>query len=368
MKVLIIGANGFIGKNLSLWLERDNLELLKIDVDNLDRLEEYVLAADFIIELAGVNRPKTNKEFKPGNLKPVRQLISILKKNKKRTPILYSSSVQADWDNDYGNAKKVVEDLLFKLASTNKNPVYVYRFNNVFGKWCKPNYNSVIATFCYNQTHGIENIMDNPAKRIRFVYIDDLCKHVLSTIRLDKWLGSEGILTVPIYYDVSLGHIDWLTRLYKESIKSKMLPIQRDDFEKKLYATFLSYVEEDKFIFDLETHKNDLGSFTEVTRSENAGQMSVNIIKPGVSKGGHYHNTKSERYYVAKGECLVKFRRLDSDKIIEFKLSEDKPQTLIIPIGYTHSITNIGKEEAVVLMWASENYDENNPDTIPEEL
>ena len=293
MKVLVTGANGFIGKNLCIWLQRERFEVLKIDIDNLGQLEDFALQADFIVHLAGINRPLDPKEFLDGNINSLVKLTKILKKHKKKTPILLSSSTQAEKDNDYGKSKKQAEDYLFKYQQDTKSPVYVFRFANVFGKWCKPNYNSVIATFCYNQTHGLENKVNDYSHRVRFIYVDDICKTIIDILKQDRWLGSQGIMSITPYYDVTIGHIDWLTRMYKESRDNLMAPIQRDDFEKKLYATWLSYLEEDDFSYDLNMKIDNRGSFTEFFKTEREGQISVNVGKPGIVKGNHYHISQS---------------------------------------------------------------------------
>ena len=368
MKILVTGSNGFIGKNLCIWLERAGYSVLKVDLDNLSDLDKYVPEADFIIHLAGINRPLDPKEFLDGNVNSIVKVTKLLKKHKKKTPILMSSSTQAANENDYGRSKKQAEDYLFSFAKTNKSPVYVYRFQNVFGKWCRPNYNSVIATWCYNISHCLDIRVDDESKRITFVYIDDICQAILNILSSDSYLGSEGIMYVWPSYDITLGHIAYLLRTYKESRNNKFVPYQRDEFERKLYATYLSYLEEDDFSYELKMNVDNRGSFTEFLKTEREGQVSINVSKPGITKGNHYHHSKNEKFLVVSGTCSIKFRKIGTDKVIEYICSGDKLQVVDIPTGYTHNITNIGDTDSVTVMWASELFDSNRPDTYFEEV
>lgn len=368
MKVLVTGANGFIGKNLSVWLKRSDIDVLAIDIDNLSKLDEYALQADFIVHLAGINRPMDVKEFYDGNLNSIVRLVEILKNNKKKTPILLSSSTQAEYDNDYGKSKKMGEDFLFDYQNKTDNPVYIYRFQNVFGKWCRPNYNSVVATFCYNIANGLDISVNDPNIVKEFVYIDDICKTILDLIKSEDYKGSNKILTIKPSYLLSIGELANIIKSFKESRDNLVVPNMDNGIVSKLYATYLSYLPTNQFIYDLNMHVDNRGSFTEFIKTLNSGQVSVNVGKPGVVKGNHFHHTKNEKFLVVKGTCSIKFRKIDSEDVIEYIVSGDKLQVVDIPIGYTHSITNIGQDDSITIMWASESFDPNNPDTFFEEV
>lgn len=367
MKVLVTGANGFIGKNLSIWLKRSDIDVLAIDIDNLSKLDEYALQADFIVHLAGINRPMDVKEFYDGNLNSIVRLVEILKNNKKKTPILLSSSTQAECDNDYGKSKKMGEDFLFDYQNKTGNPVYIYRFQNVFGKWCRPNYNSVVATFCYNIANGLDISVNDPNIIKEFVYIDDICKTILDLIKSENYKGSNKILTIKPSYLLSIGELANIIKSFKESRDNLVVPNMDNGIVSKLYATYLSYLPTNQFIYDLNMHVDNRGSFTEFIKTLNSGQVSVNVGKPGVVKGNHFHHTKNEKFLVVKGTCSIKFRKIDSEDVIEYIVSGDKLQVVDIPTGYTHSITNIGQDDSITIMWASESFDPNNPDVYFEE-
>ena len=368
MKVLVTGANGFIGKNLSIWLKRNDIDVLAIDIDNLSKLDEYALQADFIVHLAGINRPMDVKEFYDGNLNSIVRLVEILKSNKKKTPILLSSSTQAECDNDYGKSKKMGEDFLFDYQNKTGNPVYIYRFQNVFGKWCRPNYNSVVATFCYNIANGLDISVNDPDIVKEFVYIDDICKTILDLIKSEDYKGSNKILTIKPSYLLSIGELANIIKSFKKSRDNLIVPNMDNGIVSKLYATYLSYLPTNQFIYDLNMHVDDRGSFTEFIKTSNSGQVSVNVGKPGIVKGNHFHHTKNEKFLVVKGTCSIKFRKIDSEDVIEYIVSGDKLQVVDIPTGYTHSITNIGQDDSITIMWASESFDPNNPDTYFEEV
>lgn len=368
MKVLVTGANGFIGKNLSIWLKRNDIDVLAIDIDNLSKLEEYALQADFIVHLAGINRPMDVKEFYDGNLNSIVRLVEILKSNKKKTPILLSSSTQAEYDNDYGKSKKMGEDFLFDYQNKTGNPVYIYRFQNVFGKWCRPNYNSVVATFCYNIANGLDISVNDPNIVKEFVYIDDICKTILDLIKSEDYKGSNKILTIKPSYLLSIGELANIIKSFKKSRDNLIVPNMDNGIVSKLYATYLSYLPTNQFIYDLNMHVDNRGSFTEFIKTLNSGQVSVNVGKPGVVKGNHFHHTKNEKFLVVKGTCSIKFRKIGSEDVIEYIVSGDKLQVVDIPTGYTHSITNIGQDDSITIMWASESFDPNNPDTYFEEV
>ncbi len=366
MKVLITGARGFIGKNLCFHLKENGIEVLPFDRENTEEdLKNYLLEADFIVHLAGINRPLKEEEFIDGNVNFTVKLLSLLKQSGRQIPLFFSSSTQAERDNPYGKSKAKAEEQIFVFGKETGNPVYVYRLYNVYGKWCRPSYNSVIATWCYNISRGIDIQINHDAPSISFVYIDDVCKEILSLIKGDK-IPEQGILHyVEPHDDATLEEIASILYGFKASRDNYEVPDISTPFKKKLHATYLSYLEEDQFAYPLLTHMDSRGSFTEILRSQNNGQFSVNIINPGITKGNHYHHSKNEKFLVVKGKCLVQFRKIDESKIISYEENGSSMRVVDIPPGYTHSIQNIGKEQAIVFMWANEPFDENNPDTYP---
>lgn len=369
MKVLITGVKGFIGKNLALRLKEQGIEVLPIDKDNLAELDDFVKKADFCVHLAGVNRPLDPQEFYDGNANLTYRLVESIKQSGKSLPVLFASSTQAALDNDYGKSKKMAEDYLFAFQKETGNPVYVYRFQNVFGKWCRPNYNSVVATFCYNIAHDLPIQVADPLAKREFVYIDDIGDTVIDLIKGGDYKGSANILSIKPSYEKTIGEIADMILSFKDSRNNLLLPDQEDEFSKKLYATYLSYLPEDTgFAYELNSHIDNRGSFTEFFRTNGYGQVSVNVSKPGITKGNHYHHTKNEKFLVVKGTCSIKFRKVGEDKIYEYICSGDKLVVVDIPCGYTHSITNIGTEDSVTIMWASELFDPSKPDTIYEEV
>lgn len=368
MRVLVTGAKGFIGKNLCEALRRNDIETLEIDVDNLVELPSFIQKADWIVNLAGINRPLKKEEFYDGNFNFPVKLVEEIKKTGRKIPVILSSSTQAEKDNDYGKSKKMAEDFLFSFMKETGNPVYVYRFQNVFGKWCRPSYNSVVATFCYNITHSLPIQVNDPSSEICFVYIDDIVVSILSLLKENNPKGEDSILSVSPSYKVTLGHLVELLNSFHESRKTLSVPTLDGGFESKLYATYLSYLDAHDFSYKLTSHSDNRGSFTEILRLFPRGQASVNVIKPGITKGNHYHNTKVEKYLVLSGECSTKFRKIGTDEVISYDTNGKEFVVIDIPAGYTHSITNIGNEDSIVFMWASEPFDPNHPDTYMEEV
>jgi len=363
MKVLVTGASGFIGKNMSLWLKNNGHEVLPIDIDNINMLSSYIAECDFIVHLAGINRPMTASEFYDGNSNLTKHLVDLVKESGKRIPIIYSSSIQALLDNDYGKSKKMAEDYLLESGL----PVFVYRLANVFGKWCKPNYNSALSTFAYNIAHDLPIEVRDRSYVVHFNYIDDICSEWLNVINSKK-NGDDAILSIYPVHDCSLGKLSDLLYSFKESRNNLSSIDMSDEFTKKLYATYLSYLPEDKFSYRLNMHSDNRGSFTEFLKTPNFGQVSVNVGKPGIVKGNHYHNTKNEKFLVVSGTCSIKFRKIGTNDVIEYITSGEKLEVVDIPTGYTHSITNIGNTDSVTIMWANEQYDPEHPDTYFEEV
>lgn len=364
MKILVTGAKGFIGKNLVFHLKEQGFDVLTFDALDNEIVELPVLVnqSDFIVHLAGINRPNNVEQF-DDNFESTKTIIELVKQAKKSIPIIYSSSTQAEKDNSYGRSKKKAEDLLFAFQAENGNKTFVYRLDNVFGKWSRPNYNSVVATFCHNIARDLSITIDNRANEVSFIYIDDVVASFIEVIKNQDGIDSQRLLAVKPLYRVSLGRLVDLLEQFKNMRKDLRVPSFKDGFEKKLYATYLSYLPSDDFAYKVTSHSDNRGSFTELIRTDERGQFSVNIIKPGITKGNHYHHSKNERFIVVRGTCETAFRKIDSDIITRYITSGEEITVLDIPTGYTHSIKNIGDDDAVVFMWANEPFDASNPDT-----
>jgi UDP-2-acetamido-2,6-beta-L-arabino-hexul-4-ose reductase len=364
MKILVTGAKGFIGKNLIAELRnRKYTEIFEYDRDtNSSLLDGFCKETDFVFHLAGVNRPKEQSEFMEGNFGFTSELLNSLKKHNNTCPVMISSSIQAELDNPYGESKKAGEDLLFSYSEETGSKVLVYRFPNVFGKWCRPNYNSAVATFCHNIAHDIPIKVNDPSVVMNLVYIDDVVNELINALE-----GKENkvglFCEVPALYTITLGEIVDLIHSFKKSREDRSVPNMSDAFSKKLYSTYLSYLPEDKFSYDLKMNVDQRGSFTEFIKTPERGQVSVNISKPGITKGNHWHHTKNEKFLVVSGKGVVRFRKIDSDEVIEYFVSGDKMEVVDIPTGYTHNIENLGDSDMVTIMWANEPFDPEKPDT-----
>ncbi len=376
MKILVTGAAGFVGKNLVAELENISLGkcvfegipkesvILKADIDTpKETLKEYCKDCDFVFHLAGVNRPKEEKEFTEGNLDSLSQVISFLTQQENFCPIVLSSSTQAALDNPYGESKRMAEAALDEYSAKTGAKVYKFRFPGLFGKWCRPNYNSVVATFCHNTAHGIELRIDAPEKEIVLAYIDDVVRALLGCVVDSVQKNSDGFCVVNPTYTVSLQRLAQLLTKFKEDRCKLQVPYLADGFERSLYATYLSYLPEDNFSYLLDTHSDFRGSFTEIIRTPDRGQVSVNISKPHITKGNHWHHTKNEKFCVVSGTGVIRFRDIHSDKVLEYFVSGDKMEVVDIPTGYTHNIENLGDTDMITVMWASEAFDPNRPDT-----
>lgn len=364
MKILVTGANGFVGKNLIAELKNKGYEDILEYTRETDEssLDKYTKKCDFIYHLAGVNRPEKEEEFMEGNYGFTSTLLESLKKNNNKAPVLITSSIQAEKDNPYGKSKKAGEDLLFDYSKETGAKVHVYRLPNLFGKWSKPNYNSVIATFCHNISRDLAIQINNPEAELNLVYIDDLVNELIKALK-DKPTKKGRFCIVPIVHEEKLGRIAELIENFKESRNDLSIPDMGDSFTKKLYSTYLSYLPVDKFSYDLKMNVDERGSFTEMIRTPERGQVSVNISKPGITKGNHWHHTKNEKFLVVSGEGLIRFRKIDSDEIIEYRVNGERLEVVDIPTGYTHSIVNVGDTELVTIMWVNECFDPENPDT-----
>lgn len=363
-KILVTGANGFVGKNLVAELRNQGHNKLYLfnRESSFEDLDRFTKDCDFVFHLAGVNRPLNESEFMKGNLGLTSKLLQLLVKNGNTAPILITSSIQAEKDNPYGSSKKAGEEELFTHARDTGAKVYVYRLPNLFGKWSKPNYNTVVATYCYNVARDLEIQINNPSALLELAYIDDVMEEFLRALA-DKPTFNNKHCVVPVTHEVELGDLAKIIKSFKESRKTLAVPAMRDELTKKLYSTYLSFLPEDSFSYDLKMNIDNRGSFTEFLRTPDRGQVSVNISKPGITKGNHWHHTKNEKFVVVSGEGLIRFRNIDSKEIIEYFVNGEKLQVVDIPTGYTHSIVNVGEADLVTLMWVNECFDPEKPDT-----
>lgn len=369
MKILITGAKGFVGKNLIAELHNQGFhDLLEFDVDSDPALlNEYTRECSFVFHLAGVNRPLNQSEFMEGNFGFTSTLLENLKYHNNKAPVLITSSTQAALDNPYGRSKKAGEDLIFAYGKENGVMVFVYRLPNVFGKWCRPNYNSAVATFCNNIANELPIQLNDPNVLMQLVYIDDVVASFIE--KLKNGSGADVVFkSVEPVHSIQLGEIVKLIEGFKESRISLQLPDLSDAFTKKLYSTYLSYLPEDKFSYLLKMNVDDRGSFTEFIKSPDRGQVSVNISKPGITKGNHWHHTKNEKFLVVHGKGVIRFRKIDSEKVLEYFVSGDKLEVVDIPVGYTHNIENLGQSDMVTIMWVNEVFDRERPDTFFEKV
>lgn len=400
MKILITGAKGFVGQNLVVQLRniRDgksrndalsgvNLEIFEYDVDTAPiLLDTYCAQVDFVFNLAGVNRPKEQSEFMEGNFGFASTLLELLKKHRNTCPVMLASSIQATLigrygESDYGKSKLAGEELFFRYAKETGAKVLVYRFPNLFGKWCRPNYNSAVATFCHHIANDLPIQVNDRTTQLELLYIDDLVDEMMAALQgkehrcefdgLETVLKPDGrYCTVPVTHKVTLGEIvDWLYAFHDQPHTLLMPEIPEGSFAKKLYSTYLSYLPKEKVAFPLKMNTDNRGSFTELLKTVSCGQVSVNISKPGITKGQHWHNSKWEFFVVVSGHGLIQQRKVGTDEVMEFKVSGEKIEAVHMLPGYTHNIINLSDtENLVTVMWANEPFDPNRPDTYYEEV
>lgn len=364
MKVLITGSNGFIGKNLISHLQEEkDIEILRYDIDTPFKLiEENIESIDFIYHLAGVNRPKDNSEFFKGNTDLTKQILDLIESKNLSIPFLITSSIQATRDNDYGKSKKMAEDVVLEYGKN--NPVYVYRLHNVFGKWCRPNYNSVVATFCNNIARNLEITVNDENAELQLIYIDDIVREFIDLLHTKKASKVEdNVCYIEPVYKITLGNLAKTIKEFKNSMSSIYVPNTGDEFTKKLYSTYISYVPVEEMNIELTQNIDERGSFTELVKTCSAGQVSISFSKPGVVRGNHYHHTKIERFIVVKGHAKIKFTHIVSKESYEFEVDDKKIQIVTIPVGYTHNIENVGNDEMVLVIWCNELFDKQKPDT-----
>lgn len=395
MKILVTGAKGFVGKNLCASLRNvqegkdktrgidSNIEIFEFDIDtDKTLLETYCKEADFVFNLAGVNRPQNQEEFMQGNLGFASTLLETLKKCNNTCPVMLSSSLQATLigryaEGNYGKSKKAGEDLFFKYSEETGAKVYVYRFPNLFGKWCRPNYNSAVATFCNNIANDLPIQVNDRAIELTLLYIDDLVDEMFAILRgMPHRCEFDGLNEVakidgkfcycPVTHKVTLGEIVDLLNRFKNQPSTLLLPeIPYNSFAKKLYSTYLSYLPKEKVSFNLKMNVDPRGSFTELIKSEKCGQVSVNISKPSITKGQHWHNTKWEFFIVVSGKGLIQQRKVGTDEVLNFEVSGEKIEAVHMLPGYTHNIINLSDtEDLVTVMWANEQFDPDKPDTF----
>lgn len=395
MKILVTGAKGFVGKNLCAELKNIQMgkakcygdlhisEVFEYDIDSTsEELEIYCKEADFVFNLAGVNRPQNNDDFMAGNFGFASVLLDTLKKYENKAPVMLSSSAQASLtgrfgNSEYGLSKKAGEDLFLKYGEDNDVKVLVYRFPNLYGKWCRPNYNSAVATFCNNIANDLPVTVNDPTVELELLYIDDLIEEMIAGLKGNEhrceFEGLEVLPSVdgkycycPVTHKVALGEIVSLLHQFAEMPKTLLIPeIPADSFAKRLYSTFLSYLPKDKAIFDLKMNCDDRGSFTELLHTLNCGQVSINISKPGITKGQHWHHTKWEQFIVVSGHGLIQMRKEGADEVLEYEVSGEQIQSVIMLPGYTHNIINLSAtQDLVTVMYCNEIFNPEKPDTF----
>jgi len=365
LKILVTGSKGFIGKNLVAELRNQNIgTIFEYDLDTKpELLDLYTKECDFVYHLAGVNRPEDPDEFVKGNCGFTSTLLEKLKANCNKAPVLITSSTQACFENPYGKSKREAEDLLFHYSEETGTKIFIYRLPNVFGKWCRPNYNSVVATFCYNIARSIPIKINNADAAMDLVYIDDVVQDLLSAFDGNKQISKDGFCYVPRVFKSTVGQVAGLIENFNESRKNLVIPGLGGDFERFIYATFVSYLPETEFSYPLEMKRDNRGWLSEFIKSEGFGQIFVSRTIPGITRGNHWHHTKVEKFLVIEGNAVVKFRKIDNEEVIEYPVSGEKLEVVDIPTGYTHSITNTGDCDLITLFWSDQIFDQTKPDT-----
>ncbi len=369
MKLLVTGAGGFLGKNLLTSLKAQGGEDYTIytydKANTLEDLKSYTRDCDFVYHFAAVHRPTHEEEFRETNYELFQTLLELLRKNGNKCPVLYTSSVQATQDTAYAKSKRMAEEALQEHEKKNNSRGIIYRLTNTFGKWAKPYTYSVVATFCHNISRNMEIKIHNSDTVMNFYYIDDVIEDFLRHLKEEVPPCGDGYyrLKEEYCYQVSVQELAGILRGFKKAREELYIPDMKDPFVKKLYSTYLSYLPQDQLMLPVESHRDDRGSFTEVFRTDGRGQFSLNVTKPGIKKGEHYHNSKCERFFVIAGEAKIQMRRIGTDEVKEYVLSADKPQIIEIPPGYTHNLINIGDTDLHTLIWANEVFDRLHPDT-----
>jgi UDP-2-acetamido-2,6-beta-L-arabino-hexul-4-ose reductase len=364
MNILVTGAAGFIGQNLCVFLQEagfGNIEKLTLD-DNASTVIEKVESADFIYHLAGINRPKNDEEFKKGNTDLTQRIIDTLVKSGRKTPILLTSSIQAELDNPYGSSKAGAEQAVATYQKKTGAAAYIYRLPNVFGKWCRPNYNSAVATFCYNTLNDLPITINNPDSALSLVYIDDVCQEFVRLLTAPEI--TEQYSSVAPVYQTTVGEVAALLSEFKESRESLISAKVGEGFIRALYSTYISYLAPEQFAYDVARHSDERGTFVEMLKTKDAGQFSFFTAHPGITRGGHYHHTKTEKFLVINGKASFKFRHISTGETYELIVDGEESRIVETAPGWSHDVTNIGDNELVVMLWANEIFDRENPDTV----
>lgn len=366
MKVLVTGAGGFVGKNLCVELaRRESVELFRYDIDSTPQELEHALAeADVIFHLAGVNRPQNIEEFKTGNAGFTGEICQKLLAGGRKAKVVLSSSIQAELENPYGQSKREAEEAVRRYAEQSGAAGVVYRLKNLFGKWCRPNYNSVTATFCYNIAHDLPIQISSPANVVDLTYVDDVVAAFLKELEPATAAGGFRLAEPLVSTKISLGELAELIQSFRQQRKSLLLPDLANPFVKALYSTYLSYLEPDDFAYTLDIKQDNRGSLAEFVKTGSAGQMFISRTKPGITRGNHFHHTKTEKFMVVEGDAIIRFRQIHGQQVIEYRVRGEEYKVVDIPPGYTHSIENVGSGELVTLFWANEVFDPSRPDTI----
>ena len=369
MKILITGSNGFIAKNLIAELKNRGYRNLMLcnRGTSLEELEDFLTQCDILVHLAGGNRPGSEDEYFTENVGFTEKLVNILKKKKRKIHIIFSSTIQVGRHKHYEESKRRAEKILESYADESESSLTVFRIPNVFGKWCKPNYNSVVATFCYNISHHLEIRVDNPDTQMKLAYIDDVVNDFISYIG-DGKRGMKEYARLSETYQITVGWLAQTIQSFQCEREQLQIPDVGSPLIKKLYSTYLSYLEPETYKYELNMNKDERGSFTEFLRSRQWGQISVNVAKPGIVKGNHWHHTKVEKFLVVKGMASIKLKHIITGEMTEYIVSGEKLEVVDIPVGYTHNITNIGNEDLITIMWANETFDKDKPDTYYEEV
>jgi UDP-2-acetamido-2,6-beta-L-arabino-hexul-4-ose reductase len=365
MNVLVTGAAGFIGQNLCFFLQEagfDNIGKITLD-DNAATVIEKVESADFIFHLAGINRPKNDDEFKKGNIDLTQKIIDTLVNSGRKTPILLTSSIQAELDNPYGASKAGAEQAVTAYRQKTGAATFIYRLPNVFGKWCRPNYNSAIATFCYNTLNDLPITINNPEAALSLVYIDDVCQSFVGMLTTTTQTTEKYSYVEPVY-QTTVGQVAALLTEFKESRKSMISAKVGEGFIRALYSTYISYLAPEQFAYDVTRHNDERGTFVEMLKTKDAGQFSFFTAHPGITRGGHYHHTKTEKFLVINGKASFKFKHITTGESYELIVDGVESRIIETAPGWSHDITNIGENELVVMLWANEIFDREKPDTV----
>lgn len=364
MNILVTGSKGFIAKNLITQLQNNSHHVMEFD-KGMDAalLGKYVKECEFVFHLAGVNRPEDEAEYWTGNVDFTSSLLHAIRENQLHVPVVFSSSIQAGLDNAYGKSKRAGEALVTQYSRETRTDCYIYRLPNVFGKWGRPNYNSVVATFCYNLANGLDITVDDPAKKLSLVYIDDVVNEWMDALEGRASKGQDGFCHVAPAYEVTVEEIANKLHSFRSGRENMTIPSFIHAFDRKLYAVWLSYIQPAKLQYPLRKKEDSRGWLCEFLKSEAAGQVFLSRTKPGVTRGNHWHHTKAEKFFVVEGEAVISLQNLKNGQIIRFHVSCDKPRVIDVPPGYVHSITNVGNGDLVTIFWADEIFDAANSDT-----